>query len=350
MGSKRVPIPNKYIALDVETANTSPATICQIGLAWFEDGVITDTWSTYLNPNCDFSPINVRIHGIRPETVESSPCFCDIVDDLRNKFHQAIVVHHTHFDHTAFTHALEKHKLPDFDCTWLDSSVVARRTWEKYAIRGFGIADICQDFGIDLGNHHDALSDAIACGKILSKAILDSGTTLDKWVKKVGFTPAMVRRKRENALINAKYKNIENITFKDDNNDDDNIDDVYNSDDNIDNYSPKNVFENELSKTTWVPKIAQPTIQPNTATYSSPQTKTTDQKPNKRRIYKIGIWRAIIGLFFILISIVPFSMISSDSTMIIMAFIFLIPAGILLLPWERWIFDQIKKMFARKHF
>ena len=208
MGKKRIPLPNKFIALDVETANSSPATICQIGLAWFEEGNLVNTWSTYVNPNCDFRPINIRIHGIRPETVESSPCFCDIADDLRQKFSQNVIVHHTHFDRTAITQALEKHCLPDFECTWIDSSTVARRAWQKYSVRGFGIADICADLGIDLGDHHDALSDAIACGKIFQQAMIESDLTFDKWVRRVGLTPEMIQRKKENDLINQRYEGL----------------------------------------------------------------------------------------------------------------------------------------------
>lgn len=319
MGKKRIPLPNKFIALDVETANSSPATICQIGLAWFEEGAIVDTWSTYVNPNCEFRPINIRIHGIKPEMVESSPCFCDIADDLRRKFSQNVIVHHTHFDRTALTQALEKHCLPDFECTWVDSSTVARRTWQKYSVRGFGIADICSDLGIDLGDHHDALSDAIACGKIFQQAMIESGISFDKWVKSVGTTYAMLIQKKENERINQQYKDVDlNINID--------LSDLI-----------------EEIKTNEEPEKRKPSNLP--ATNKIPLTNQTSV--TLKRNYKIGKWRAIIGVTCLLFAIIAFTMVSEDPSIIIMAFMFLIPAIILLLPWELWVFDQLSRVIKR---
>jgi len=78
------------------------------------------------------------------------------------------------------------------------------------------------------------------------------------------------------------------------------------------------------------------------------QTRLKDQiKTKNKKRYGIGPWRAIIGIFCIFSSIIIFQMVSEDPSIIILAFMFLIPAGILLLPWERWVFDQLKKMLAR---
>jgi DNA polymerase-3 subunit epsilon len=52
-----------FVALDVETANADSSSICQIGLATFEDGCLVDEWSTLVNPEDYFDPFNVSIHG-----------------------------------------------------------------------------------------------------------------------------------------------------------------------------------------------------------------------------------------------------------------------------------------------
>ena len=53
-----------FIAIDVETANADMASICQVGLVKYEDGVLSDEWNTYVDPEDYFDGINVSIHGI----------------------------------------------------------------------------------------------------------------------------------------------------------------------------------------------------------------------------------------------------------------------------------------------
>lgn len=53
-----------FVAIDVETANADMASICQIGAAVFERGEMVDHWSSLVDPNDYFDPVNVSIHGI----------------------------------------------------------------------------------------------------------------------------------------------------------------------------------------------------------------------------------------------------------------------------------------------
>jgi len=50
----------RFVAIDVETANPDYSSICQIGVALFENGIITKTWATLINPEDYFDPINMR--------------------------------------------------------------------------------------------------------------------------------------------------------------------------------------------------------------------------------------------------------------------------------------------------
>ena len=58
-----------FVALDVETANCDRASICQIGLAVYENGKLSDEWSTYVDPKDYFDYVNISIHGINASTV-----------------------------------------------------------------------------------------------------------------------------------------------------------------------------------------------------------------------------------------------------------------------------------------
>jgi len=41
---------DRFIAVDVETANADLASICQIGIVAFDKGEITDSWMSLVNP------------------------------------------------------------------------------------------------------------------------------------------------------------------------------------------------------------------------------------------------------------------------------------------------------------
>lgn len=45
---------DKFIAIDVETANFEPTSICAIGAAKVEDGLVTDTRYSLIRPEPDW--------------------------------------------------------------------------------------------------------------------------------------------------------------------------------------------------------------------------------------------------------------------------------------------------------
>ena len=52
----------EFVAIDVETANADMASICQIGLVRYENGVLSKEWRSYVDPEDYFEGINVSIH------------------------------------------------------------------------------------------------------------------------------------------------------------------------------------------------------------------------------------------------------------------------------------------------
>jgi len=174
----------EFVAIDLETANADLSSICQIGLARYIDGNLSDTWKTYINPEGEFDPINVSIHRINEYTVLGAPTIPDVVDRLHRELSTRIVVCHTHFDRAALHQSLSKYALEDPDCTWLDTARVARRAWEQFAWRGYGLDSVCSYLGYDF-SHHDALEDAKAAAHILIAAIEKEGLDINGWLDRV---------------------------------------------------------------------------------------------------------------------------------------------------------------------
>ena len=59
-----------FNAIDVETANADPSSICQIGIVRIRDGKIKEFRSSLVNPEMRFNPANVGLHGIDQDMVK----------------------------------------------------------------------------------------------------------------------------------------------------------------------------------------------------------------------------------------------------------------------------------------
>ena len=172
----------EFVAIDVETANSNVSSICQIGLAVFRNGQLVKEWKTYIDPEGCFSGINVSIHGIDENTVKGAPTIPDISNKLYRFMDDRVSVCHTHFDRVAIQQAFDKYKLRHPNCRWLSSARVARRTWAKFAKRGYGLGKICAFLGYDF-TPHDALEDAKAAAYILNTAIEKTSLDIEGWLR-----------------------------------------------------------------------------------------------------------------------------------------------------------------------
>jgi DNA polymerase-3 subunit epsilon len=174
----------KFIAIDVETANANMASICQIGLAKYENGLLTQEWKSYVDPEDYFDGMNVAIHGIDESMVDGAPTFPAVSHTLCAHLENSVVVCHTHFDRVAMHQAARRYSVVLPDCKWLDSARVARRTWMECARKGYGLGAVCKMLGYSF-RHHDALEDAKAAAHILLSAANKTGLDLDGWMSRV---------------------------------------------------------------------------------------------------------------------------------------------------------------------
>jgi len=174
----------KFLAIDVETANADYSSICQIGIAEFRGGDIIGKWSTLINPEAYFDPFNTSIHGIRQKDVKGAPTFDKIYSELVNRISDQIVIHHMPFDRIAINRACGQYNLEVIQSKWLDSARIVRRTWEQFAHKGYGLANVAAFLKIDF-THHDALEDAIAAAKIVHQACEKTQLSVEDWFKRV---------------------------------------------------------------------------------------------------------------------------------------------------------------------
>lgn len=159
-----------FHVIDVETANADFSSICQLGVAEFKNGELISSWETLINPEDYFDNMNTSIHGISSDMVEHSPTFPEVIDELEYRIGGKILFHHMPFDKVAINRTLLKYQLKITKPLWVDSAKVVRRTWSEFSSSGYGLKSITKSLNIKF-NHHNALEDAIATGKVVLKAL-----------------------------------------------------------------------------------------------------------------------------------------------------------------------------------
>jgi DNA polymerase III subunit epsilon len=164
-------MPVDFTAIDFETANSSSASACSVGLVKVRDGRVVDRVHWYIRPpfpHDEFSEWNIRIHGITPQMVADALGWADHLPALR-EFTGAdvLVAHNAGFDMgvIAKTSAAVGLDVPDYRS--LCSLQVARKTYhlDSYRLPVAAMAAGFEDFA-----HHDALADAEACAAIMVHA------------------------------------------------------------------------------------------------------------------------------------------------------------------------------------
>jgi DNA polymerase-3 subunit epsilon len=164
-----VPSAVDYFVVDVETANQSLDSICQIGIASFADGKMVDGWESLVNPQDYFAAFNTALHGIGPRTVAQAPCWSDVCPKVRSMLSGAAVASHTFFDRAALTGACARAGVQAVPYgKWIDTCWISRFAWPD--LPNHKLPTLARSFGIAY-RAHDALEDARVAGEVLALAL-----------------------------------------------------------------------------------------------------------------------------------------------------------------------------------
>ena len=165
-----------FTAIDFETANSSGASACSVGMVKVRGGVVVDSAYWLIKPPVGhdaFLSWNMKIHGIHPSDVVGADSWAQQLPKLvAFADGDTLVAHNAGFDlgviKTAST--VTGQAIPDF--AYLCSLQVARRT---YHLDSYRLPLAAMAAGFDDFDHHNALADAEACAAI----IIDSAARHD---------------------------------------------------------------------------------------------------------------------------------------------------------------------------
>lgn len=166
-------MPLNFTAIDFETANSSAASACSVGLVKVRDGKVVERVGWFIQPPVGhdaFQAWNIKIHGIRPSDVAGAAGWAAQLPDLvafADGDH--LVAHNAGFDLGVISTSSTVAGLVIPDFQYMCSLQVARRTYhlDSYRLPVAAMAAGFEDFA-----HHDALADAEACAAIMIHAAL----------------------------------------------------------------------------------------------------------------------------------------------------------------------------------
>jgi DNA polymerase-3 subunit epsilon len=161
---------DEWVVVDLETTGLHPRVdrIVEIGLVRVSsDGRELDAWTTVVDPQRDTGP--VRIHGLSARDVVGAPRFRDIAGDLLGHLGGAhLAAHNARFEQSFIGAEFERLGFnwgpPEIFCTM---SVPSRLG----VVHSRALTDCCSELGIQLVDHHTALSDARAAAGLLFATI-----------------------------------------------------------------------------------------------------------------------------------------------------------------------------------
>ena len=164
-----------FIAIDFETASGSRASICEAGICVVHNGRIVETRSWLIKPeNNYYHPINISIHGIRPEDTLHAPEFPTVWHEIMEYIQKTpiLVAHNAGFDIGCIRSSLERYRLHKPSLSYFCTLQIARRV---YNFKCNKLNALCDHFGIGYDAHHRAGNDARMCAELFLQELHDAG-------------------------------------------------------------------------------------------------------------------------------------------------------------------------------
>ena len=162
-----------FMAIDFETSNPQRASICSAEIVIVEKGEIITQKHWLIKPHKNyekFNPICVSRHGITEGVVENKPEFIEIYEQELEKYIKDFFI----FSHCAASADISmlKQTLELYNAEVPNLNYGCSRNLSKKVfpeLLNFRLDTIAKFLNIPI-NHHNALSDALACAKIVIHA------------------------------------------------------------------------------------------------------------------------------------------------------------------------------------
>ena len=169
--SKGQTFSDSFVVFDIETTGFSPEKnqIIEIGAVKVKDGVITDKFSTFVNPDVPIPFEIEQLTGINDNMVLSSPQIDLVLPEFLEFCRGCVLVAHNASFDVSFIAYQAKNQGLAFSPTVLDTVAMARHLLPN--LNRFKLDTVAKALNISLENHHRAVDDAGATAEIFVKFV-----------------------------------------------------------------------------------------------------------------------------------------------------------------------------------
>lgn len=163
---------NDFAAIDFETANGNPASVCSVGIVVVRGGEVTDKLYRLIRPRPNrYSWHNTRVHGLTYHDTIEAASFPEVWEEVQPSFDGLpLVAHFSPFDEGCLRAAFDIYGMPYPEYAFHCTCQASRRTFGR-SLPNHRLPTVAARCGFDLELHHHALADAEACAHIAMRIL-----------------------------------------------------------------------------------------------------------------------------------------------------------------------------------
>jgi DNA polymerase-3 subunit epsilon len=156
-----------FAAIDFETANECPSSVCSVGVVTVRGGEITDRFYSLIHPEPEYYQwFCRRVHGLGPDDTDGADVFPYVWERIEPLIKGLpLVAHNARFDECCLKAVFRVYRMDYPDYVFFDTLGASRRHF-GHSLPNHQLQTVAAACGYDLVQHHHALADAEACARI----------------------------------------------------------------------------------------------------------------------------------------------------------------------------------------
>ena len=156
-----------FAAIDFETANECPSSVCSVGIVTVRGGEIADRFYSLIHPEPEYYQwFCRRVHGLGPDDTDGADVFPYVWERIEPLIKGLpLVAHNARFDECCLKAVFRVYRMDYPDYVFFDTLGASRRHF-GHSLPNHQLQTVAAACGYDLVQHHHALADAEACARI----------------------------------------------------------------------------------------------------------------------------------------------------------------------------------------
>lgn len=176
----KLELPTSFVGIDFETLYSQRVSACSIGMVKYKDGKIVDRYYSLIRPPFDYEGKSGKaltwVHGISENMLVNEKTFAELLPEIEG-FAEGLplVAHNASVEKCCIRDVCAYYGIEtilDYN-NIIDTLPLSREAEAKTGkvIEGQGthsLDAVCNRFGVEVKNHHNALDDAEMCGGLMN--------------------------------------------------------------------------------------------------------------------------------------------------------------------------------------